>query len=82
MNLINIQNLQDLSDIIKWHRKRCHLTQQALADMAQVGRASIQRMEKGESFEFSTLLKVMDILNLKIGITGPLIDVYQKREGV
>jgi DNA-binding XRE family transcriptional regulator len=71
-------DINSLSKLIKWHRKRCKISQQTLAEISNVGRSSVQRIEKNQSFEFTTLLKVLDALNLKLHIDGPLIDVYKE----
>jgi HTH-type transcriptional regulator/antitoxin HipB len=77
MIVVNLDSVRELSKLLKWHRKRSKLSQQELADIAQIGRASVQRLEKGEQFEFVTLLKIMDILNLTLLIDGPLIKNYK-----
>lgn len=73
------ENIEDLSKTIKWHRQRINLSQQQLADMASVSRASLQRLEKGHTgAEMLTLLKVMDVLNLKLELKGRLMFEYEE----
>lgn len=80
MFVLNPEEIKKLSLLIKWHRKRCKISQQMLADIANVGRASIQRIEKNQKFEFETLIKVLEALNIKIILDSPLMDIFKKEQ--
>ena len=69
---------ENLSKTIKWHRKRCKINQQELADIAGIGRASVQRLEKNHSVELDTLLKVLHVLNIKVLLDSPLMNEFAK----
>ena len=65
---------ENLARIVKWHRKKAHISQQVLADMAGVSRTAIQRLEDGIfKIQLDTLLKVFKILNLSLELSSPLL---------
>lgn len=70
-----LHTLETLGKIISTERSRIPLTQQALADLAEVSRTSIQRLEEGKEATFSTIVKVLRVLNLML-----TIDTYQKKD--
>jgi len=64
----------NISHIIKFHRKKSGLTQKELADLAGVGKTAIFDIEKGkETVQFSTLKKVLNVLNISIEFKSPLL---------
>ena len=70
-------NSIEISKIIKFHRKSAGLNQKALADLAGVGKTVVFDIEKGKvTIKYNTLLKILDVLNIKIELTGPLMDNY------
>ena len=72
-----MKDRNNISQIIKFHRKKSGLTQKELADLAGVGKTVIFDIEKGkESIQFSTLQKVLIVLNVKIKFEGPLMEEY------
>ncbi len=63
-----------ISQLVKFHRKKSGLTQKELADLAGVGKTVIFDIEKGkETIQFATLQKVLNILNISIEFKSPLI---------
>lgn len=65
-----------ISEIIKYHRKKAKLTQKGLADLASVGKTVIYDIEKGkDTIRFSTLQKVLNVLNITIEFKSPLMVV-------
>ena len=69
-----------LSEIVLFHRKKSGLTRKQLADLAGVGKTVIYDIEKGkETIRFSTLLKELKVLNIKITYTGPLMEVLNEK---
>lgn len=63
---------QDISNLIHYYRKQSGLTQQELARLAGVGKTVIYDIEKGkESVQLSTLLKILDVLNIQIKFEPP-----------
>ena len=62
---------KNLPEIVKWHRKKAHLSQQKLADMAGVSRTAIQRLEEGIfKIQLDTLLKILHVLNISLEFSG------------
>lgn len=67
----------ELSEMIIWHRKRSKVTQQMLADLADVSRTAVQRLESGVApVQVDTLWKVLRVLNIKMTYSGPLMARY------
>ena len=70
----------EISDIVLFHRKKSGLSRNQLADLAGVGKTVIYDIEKGkETIRFSTLLKVLKALNIKITFTSPLMEVLNEK---
>ena len=66
---------QELTDLVKMHRKAAKLSRAQLAEMAGVGKTVIYDIEKGkESIRLNTLRKILKVLNIKIELTSPLMD--------
>ncbi len=66
--------MQDLSGLIKFHRKKSGLSQKELADLAGVGKTVIFDIENGKNtIQWSTLEKVLNVLNIKIKFESPLL---------
>lgn len=71
------KNYSELSEMIIWHRKRSKITQQALADLAGISRTAVQRLENGTApVQVDTLWKVLEILNIKISYSSPIMGMY------
>lgn len=69
--------MTDLSNIIKYHRKKAGLSQKALADHAEVGKTVIFDIEKGkETVQFKSIISVMKVLNIQISYNSPLMANY------
>ena len=67
--------LNTISEIVKDHRKKSGLTQKKLADLAGVGKTVIYDIEKGkETIRFSTLQKVLNVLNITIEFRSKLLN--------
>lgn len=69
---------QELADVIRMHRKAARLSRVQLADMSGVGKTVIYDIEKGkETVRLDTLRKVLKVLNIKIVLTSPLMDMMR-----
>ena len=67
--------MNNLSEILKYHRKKSGLSQKELADLAGVGKTVIFDIEKGkETIQWSTLEKVLRVLNIKIKFESPFLN--------
>ena len=69
-----------ISEIVRYHRKKSGLTQKELADLAGVGKTVIFDIESGkETIRLSTLLKVLSVLNITIEFTSPLMNELNEK---
>jgi len=72
---------QELSQLIKIHRKAARLSRVQLAELAGVGKTVIYDVEKGkESVQLDTLRKILKVLNIRIIFNSPLMDNLQTSE--
>lgn len=61
-----------IAKIVRDCRKQSGLSQQELAKLAGVGKTVVFDIEKGkETVQLNTLLKILDVLNIKIKIETP-----------
>ncbi len=66
---------QELSHVVKMHRKAAKLSRASLAEMAGVGKTVIYDIENGkESIQLNTLRKILKVLNVRIELISPLMD--------
>lgn len=73
--------MNEINQIIKFHRKKSGLTQIELASLAGVGKATVFDIEKGkETVQLDSLLKVIKVLNIKFEFSSPLMELYKKQE--
>ncbi|KTC85313.1 helix-turn-helix transcriptional regulator [Legionella cincinnatiensis] len=62
----------EIAKIVHYCRKQSGLSQQELARLAGVGKTVIFDIEKGkETVQLNTLLKVLDILNIRMKFETP-----------
>lgn len=67
-----------IADIVCFHRKKAGLSQAELAKLAGLGKTVIFDIENGKlTIRLDTLLKVLNVLNIKIRFQSPLITVYE-----
>lgn len=67
----------DLGKIIRFHRKKSHLTQQELATLAGVGKTVVFDIEKGKrSIQMDTLMKILNVLNIRLQFESPLMQEF------
>lgn len=65
-------SLKEIAKTVHYCRKQSGLSQQALAQLAGVGKTAIFDIEKGkETVQFNTLLKVFNVLNIQIKLKTP-----------
>lgn len=65
------KNADNVAKIIQQHRKAAKLTQHELADLAGVGKTVVFDIEHGKtSVQLDTLLKILNILNIKLILKG------------
>jgi y4mF family transcriptional regulator len=69
----------DIGHIVHFHRKKAKLSQVELAKLSGVGKTVVFDIEHGkESVRLSSLIKILNILNIQINFTGPLMDLFGK----
>ncbi len=74
LKMFYITDTQSLGQQLKLLRKQTRLSQGDLALRAGLSRTAIQAIEKGkETYQLDTLLKVLQILNVRMGIDHPLL---------
>ncbi len=67
----------ELSDAIRFHRKKSGLSQLELAKLSGVGKTVIYDIEKGkETTKLSTLLKILRVLNINMLFQSPMMKTY------
>lgn len=72
-------NANQIAEIIRFHRKKGGLSQAELAKLAGLGKTVIFDIEKGKlSVRLATLLKVLDVLNIKIEFQSPLMALFKE----
>ncbi|MDR3667789.1 MAG: helix-turn-helix domain-containing protein [Ignavibacteriaceae bacterium] len=71
VHYIQISNPNDFAKIIQFYRKKSGLSREKLGMLSGVGRTAIFDIEHGKTtYQIDTLLKIMDVLNLKLYIDG------------
>jgi transcriptional regulator with XRE-family HTH domain len=78
---VNMAQSQELAEVIRLHRKVAKLSRVQLAELAGVGKTVIYNIEHGkESVQLDTLQKILNVLNIKIVLTSPLMEDLQNTE--
>lgn len=72
----------DIGSIVRFHRKKSGLSQAELARTAGVGKTVIFDIENGKkTVRLSTLQMVFDALNIRVSLSSPLMDAYERSKG-
>ncbi|MDP1604797.1 MAG: helix-turn-helix transcriptional regulator [Legionella sp.] len=62
----------EIAKIVHYCRKQSGLSQQELATLAGIGKTAIFDIEKGkETVQLKTLLKILDVLNIRMKFETP-----------
>lgn len=65
-------NSTDIASMIKYYRKQSGLSQSNFAKVAGIGKTALFDIEKGkETVQLNTLLKVLEVLNIKMKFDTP-----------
>ena len=68
-----------IAKIIRFHRKQAGIPQAELGNLAGLGKTVIFDIEKGKlTVRLDTLLKVMEVLNVKMEFQSPLMTIFQE----
>lgn len=74
--------VNNLYEIIYFHRKRANLSRLELAELAGVGKTVIYDVEKGKTtLRWNTLIAILNALNIKVEFNSPLMKEYEKSKG-
>ncbi len=77
-----MNSIEKIGEIIRFHRRKSGLSRQQLATFAGVGKTTIFDLENGKlSIRLTTLLKIIDILNIEIQLDSPLISEFNLNHG-
>lgn len=69
---------KQIGKMIRYHRKKGGLTQQRLGQLAQLGKTVVFDIENGKlSVKLSTLLKLLEVLNITIDFQSPLMHLFE-----
>jgi HTH-type transcriptional regulator/antitoxin HipB len=70
---------KQIGKMIRFHRKKSGLSQEGLASLGGLGKTVIFDIEKGKlSVRLNTLLKVIEVLNIKMEFQSPLMDLFEE----
>ena len=62
----------DIAKIVRYFRKQAGVSQRGLAQLAGIGKTAVFDIEKGKTtVQLDTLLKVLDVLNIKMKFKIP-----------
>lgn len=72
--------MENIGAIIRFHRKKSGMTQLELARRCGLGKTVIFDVEKGKpTVRLSTLIKILEFLNIKMELHSPLMDLYKEQ---
>ena len=71
--------IEHLALCIRYHRKRSKLSQADLAKLAGIGKTAVFDIEHGkETVQIDTLLKILNVLNIKMKLASPLMQEFEE----
>lgn len=74
-------NLENLPEVIRFHRKKGNLSQAELARLAGIGKTAVFDIESGkQSIQLDTLIKVLRVLNIAMQFKSPLMPSFLKSQ--
>lgn len=74
---------QNMASIIRYHRKKSGLSQEALARLAGVGKTAVFDVEKGKAtIQLDTLRKILRVLNITMTLESPLMTQYEREKSL
>ena len=76
---LDINSVEELGGVVRYHRKQANLSRVALAEIAGVGKTVIYDVEKGKTtIQLNTLLKIFHVLNISFHMNSPLMPLYKE----
>jgi len=74
-----MSEIEQIGKIVSFHRRKSGLSRNQLATFAGVGKTAIFELEKGKmSIRINTLIKILNILNIKIELSSPLMAEFNR----
>jgi len=71
--------IEQIGEIVSFHRRKSGLSRNQLATFAGVGKTAIFELENGKiSLRLNTLIKILNILNIKIKLNSPLMTEFNR----
>ena len=65
-------NMDNFGETVRFHRKKCGLSQLQLANLAGIGKTTVFDIEKNRhTFQTDTIQKICEALNLEMNIRSP-----------
>lgn len=78
---MTVNELSQISKIVRFHREQAKLTQPALARLSGVGKTVIFDIEHGKTtVRLTTLMRVFAALNIAVSISSPLMERFAREE--
>ncbi len=72
---------KEIGKIVLYHRKISGLSRVNCAMLAGVGKTAIYDIEHGkETVQINTLFKVLNVLNIQMTFSSPLMQPYRKQQ--
>ena len=69
---------EELGQIVRFHRRLAGITQKGLGDMAGIGKTAVFDIEHGKaSVRMDTLMKVLEVLNIRVELRSPLMSAFE-----
>ena len=66
--------MSEISEAIRYHRKKSGLSQEELAKIAGVGKTVVLDIEKGkQTVQLDTLSRILRVLNISMKLESPLM---------
>jgi HTH-type transcriptional regulator / antitoxin HipB len=70
---------KSFGSIVQFHRKAAGLSQQQLAQYANVGLTPVKHVEQGKkTIQLDTLIKILTVLNIKLKFESKLQEQYEE----
>jgi HTH-type transcriptional regulator/antitoxin HipB len=75
-------SIAEISQIVYWHRKKAGLSREKCARLAGVGKTAVYDLENAkQTIQLDTLMKILEVLNIKLRLESQLMEQYQHEKG-
>jgi len=74
------ERIEEIGQIVLFHRKKSGLSRAELSSLSGVGQSSIYDLEKGKTtISMEILFKILKVLNIKTALSSPLMKMYKEK---